>query len=187
MIGCRPLTDSEIDRLKTCTSLSMRDRCLLILGCTTGFRISELLTLRVQDVQGPRITVQRRAMKGKDRSRTVPLLPEAQAAIEAHIYESHLQPSDPLFKSTRQNRPISRIQAYRCLTAAFKELGLTGKVATHSMRKYYAAGMYHALGRDLLKTSKALGHRYINTTADYLSFDTQELDEAALTLRHRKP
>lgn len=85
-----------------------------------------------------------------------------------------------------ENRAISSVQAWRVLKAAFQRMGLKGRVATHSMRKYYAAGMYEALGRDLLKTSKALGHRYVNTTADYLSFDTSELDQAALSLRARK-
>lgn len=191
MIGCRPLTDTEIDQLKQDTSLDIRDRCLLLLGATTGFRISELLSLKVSDVADKgsalsRVTVRRCSMKGKDRSRTVLILPEAQAAIEALLYAYRLSPEQYLFKSQKgENRAISSVQAWRVLKAAFQRLGLKGRVATHSMRKYYAAGMYEALGRDLLKTSKALGHRYVNTTADYLSFDTSELDQAALSLRKR--
>ncbi len=191
MIGTRPLTDTEIDQLKADAELSIRDRTLLILGATSGFRISELLSLKVQDVAErgtakARVTVQRRNTKGKDRSRTVLLHPEAQGAIEALIYAEHLRPEHYLFKSREgANKPMHRTQAWRQLKAAFNKLDLKGKLATHSMRKYFAGQVYEALGRDLFKTSKALGHRYVNTTADYLSFKTEEIDAAVLSLRRK--
>jgi integrase len=191
MIGCRPLTDEELEQLQN-DMRSTQDKALLVLCATTGFRISEALSLKVQDValKGEaldRVTVKRRSMKGKDRSRTVLLHPTAKQGIEALIWERRLEPQHYLFKSQKgENRPIDRTQAWRRLKAAFARLGLQGKVATHSMRKYFAGQVYEALGRDIFKTSKALGHKHVSSTADYLSFKTEEIDAAVLTLMKPK-
>lgn len=184
MIGCRPLTDSEIDQLKALADLDIRARCLLILGATTGFRISELLSLHVKDVLNqPRVTVLKRNRKGKARSHSVTLHPEAAEAITALVYAERLQGSDPLFKSRRSDKAIDRIRAHTLLKQAFKALGLKGKVATHSMRKYFAGAVYDALDKNIYETAKALGHKSIDSTAAYLSFKTEHVDKAILSLR----
>ena len=49
MAGCRPLTDAEVQVVEQ-TFVNARDRALFVLGVYTGFRISELLSLRRGDV-----------------------------------------------------------------------------------------------------------------------------------------
>ena len=39
-----------------------------------------------------------------------------------------------------------------------------------------------SVGRDLVKAQRALGHRYIESTAAYISFRQEEIDEAILSL-----
>jgi integrase len=80
MPGCRPLTDDEVDLVLQSFGgrYALRDRALFLLGIYTGFRITELLSLRLADVAPhqqvvPRITVPRRHMKGKYASRSVPV------------------------------------------------------------------------------------------------------------------
>jgi integrase len=52
MNGCRPLTDAEVELVRKTFAgrYAARDRCLFILGIETGFRISELLSVRLGDV-----------------------------------------------------------------------------------------------------------------------------------------
>jgi integrase len=52
MKGCRPLTDTEITEVLQSFAgrYALRDKALFVLGLLSGFRISELLSLRVQDV-----------------------------------------------------------------------------------------------------------------------------------------
>ena len=52
MKGCRPLTDPEIALVSRSFggTYALRDRAWFILGLKTGFRIAELLSLRVGDV-----------------------------------------------------------------------------------------------------------------------------------------
>jgi integrase len=192
MKGCRPLSSDEI---KVCLdafggTFATRDRALFLLQATSGFRISELLALRVRDVRRhgrilPRVRVQRRHMKKKIEGRTVRVVPLAQAALDEWIEE--LQPervagnATHLFLSRKgRNRPITRRHALRIYQTIFEELELdggTGELGTHSLRKSFAVRVYEATGRDLLKTQQALGHKSIQSTISYLGgADQAELD-----------
>ena len=53
MKGCRPLEEKEIqeisEKLTQMGRHGQRNQLLLLLGCRTGFRISELLSIKVRD------------------------------------------------------------------------------------------------------------------------------------------
>lgn len=192
MKGSRPLTDSEIKRVAASFkgAHSARDRALFLLGVRSGFRVSEILSLRFADLmQGEkiseRVTVSRRAMKGKTEGRSVVLHPEARIALEVLAAERRregaISPPDFVFQSRKgANSPISRVQAWRVLNAAFQGLHLAGKLGTHSMRKSFASRVYERLGFDLIRTQAALGHRSISSTVSYLSFRESDIDAAVL-------
>jgi integrase len=191
--GCRPFKDAEV--LAVLEELSRnryaaRDRALFVLGLRAGFRISELLSLKIGDIiQNGNcvedVTVQRRHMKKKRESRSVPLHPEAQAALLIQIGEltkAGKANSDTfIFQSRRgENRPLSRVQAWAILRDAYAKLKLPGKLGTHGMRKTFAKKIYALLGNDLMKTKELMGHQEIETTVKYLEFDRQELRDAVL-------
>ena len=192
MKGCRPLTDPEVEQtLQALSGLyASRDRALFLLGVRSGFRISELLSLRLLDVcpRGKivdRVTVARRHMKKKVEGRTLLLHPEAREALEVWLSElrelGYMTSDVWVFQSRKgRNQAMSRVQAYRILHAAFERVGIEGTLGTHSMRKTFANRMYERLDHDLLKTQKALGHKNINSTVSYLSFRQEEIDEAIL-------
>jgi integrase len=203
MKGCRPLTDQEVVLIgKTFAGkYSARDRSLFLLGTYSGFRISELLSIRLGDViQGgkilDRITVHRRNMKKKVASRTVLLKPLAREALIVWIGEmeanGHTAPATFLFRSRKgENRPISRVQAYRIIKTACDANEMTGKLGTHSMRKTFANKVYCHFKKELADgkpvdpfrmTSKALSHQNINSTDQYLSFLTEDIDEAIMAI-----
>lgn len=191
MIGCRPLTQNEIDLILE-TLKTPRDKALFTLGLFTGFRISESLSLTWVEVLNAdktikdRIKVIRKNMKGKLSSRDVLMHPKVKQAL-MELYQSM---SDEPTLSTRyifssqkgSNQAISRVQAYRILTDATKKLNLNGAIGLHSMRKTFASRVHARLGRDLIKTKAALGHKNINSTISYLSFDTKEIDDAILDM-----
>lgn len=192
--GCRPLSEAELHRALGCFDghYAARDRAMFILGVKTGFRISELLSLRLVDVEigghiAERVTVARRHMKKKIEGRTVILHPEAQKALAEWIAElrrnTDVEPDTFVFRSRKgANRPISSVQAYRILKDAFRLAGVAGQTGTHSMRKTFADRVYTALDRDLIKTQRALGHRNINSTVSYLGFREEEIDDAILSI-----
>jgi integrase len=194
MKGCRPLTDEEVALVvKSFGGIyAARDKALFLLGVKSGFRISELLSLRVGDVCQAgrlvdRVTVRRQHMKQRREGRTVLLHPEARAALAVWLQQlaadGPLLPSLYVFQSRKGlNRPISRIHAWRILQEVYAANELTGKLGTHSLRKTFATRIYDRLGHDLVKTQRALGHRNINSTVHYLSFREEDIDAAILAL-----
>lgn len=194
MRGCRPLSEPEVRAVLACLTggNGARDRALFLLGVRSGFRISEILSLRVRDVLQAgrvveRVHVARRHMKGRREGRTVLLHPAARAALTAWLGELEARgcttPERFVFQSRHAaDQAIGRIQAWRILRQAFERAGLTGNLGTHSMRKTFADRIYDRLGGDLVKTARALAHRSIDSTASYLSFREAEIDAAILSI-----
>ena len=192
MAGCRPLTDAEVDLVLQSFGgkYATRDCALFVLGIYTGFRITELLSLRCQDVYQyqqvlSRVTVPRRHMKGKVASRSVPLHPLAQLALAAWIDQMPrhfaVTPDSFMFRSREGgNKPISRMHAHRLLREAFDSCEMTGSLGTHSMRKAFAKRVHRRLGSDLAKTKEALGQKSITATLHYMHFLHDEIDQAIL-------
>jgi site-specific recombinase XerD len=52
----------------------------------------------------------------------------------------------------------------------YAEHQLGGTLGTHAMRKAFANKLHVLLGRDLVKTQRALGHKNVSSTVSYLSF-----------------
>ena len=194
MRGCRPLTEVEVDLVMRSFGgkFALRDQALFTLGIFSGFRITELLSLRVRDVRQhgqlvDRVTVERRHMKRKRASRTVVLHPQAKVALRAWLERMPalraVTPDTYVFTSRKgPNRPISRVHALRVLQEAFDSCEMTGKLGTHSMRKTFANNVHERLGRNLVKTQQALGQQNITTTVQYMSFREDEIDQAILSL-----
>lgn len=181
MIGSRPFSEEEISDLSNALAIG-RDRCLFNLLIYTGFRIKEILSLTVKDVMKngdvcERVTVRRINMKGKIVSRNVLVKSTVRVMLHDYIKKEALKGFNFLFKSQKGfNQPISRQQAWRILKAVAENLD--GKISLHSTRKTFAKRMYEHFKKDLLKTKEALGHKNVNSTISYLSFDTGEIDDA---------
>lgn len=194
MKGCRPLEEEEVEAVLAAFDgpYAARDRALFLLGVKSGFRISELLSLRLLDVMRAgrlldRVSVARKNMKKKVEGRSVLLHSQAKEVLGVWIEQlrgnGYMTSDTFVFQSRKgRNAAMSRVQAYRVLQEAYERAGVNGNTGTHSMRKTFANNVHERLGRDLLKTQKALGHKNINSTVSYLSFKQEEIDEAILGL-----
>ena len=192
MKGCRPLEKSEIEQLRGAFrgKMAVRNKALFFLGANTGYRISELLSVRLGDVLTPDglfpryLTVKRQNMKGKTESRSVLLNDQAKAALMPWLIALRsmdvIHRDDFLFRSyVDHNKAICREQAWKVFTTCYRKLGFVGKIGTHCMRKTFAGGVHQyfmaavASGEHvdvLMETSRALNHKNVGTTAAYLSF-----------------
>jgi integrase len=122
MRGCRPLDEQEVQNVASSFGgrFALRDRALFLLGVKPGFRISELLSLRVGDVVRngklvELVTVSRRHMKKKLEGRTVILNAAARDALAlwiADLQEDGAIRDTPVFRSRKgDDRPIDRKHA----------------------------------------------------------------------------
>ena len=194
MAGCRPLTPAEVAQVVRAFAddfQGQRNKALFIVGVKTGFRISELLSLKVSDVyrQGQvvdEVTVAKRNRKLKTASHTLPLHREAQQALgywlACYQAREHLLPGDlPLFPARQgDHQAISRVRAFQMLTDAFRACGLTGRLGTHTLRKTFAVTMYARLDENIFKVQQALGHKWITSTQAYLPINAEEIKRAIL-------
>ena len=199
MKGSRPLNNTEIRAVRGAFAgkFETRNRGLFMIGVSIGGRISELLSLRIDDVwQNDRpmtdVMFDRSVVKGGEVSRTIPVNTDGRTAImeliDWHLEclisdeDTALDPAMPLFpsqKRTRGGQPkaINRSLAHKALQDAFEIAGLNGKLATHSMRKSFAQRLYNQT-HDMYAVQEMLGHKNITTTQEYVGVDYSNVREA---------
>lgn len=192
MKGSRPLTRAQVKALLKATN-SIREKALLTLGFATGYRISELLSLKVADVATngvihSHVTVKASNTKTKQ-GRTVLLNSDAKKALSALVSwlkAKGMNANAPLFVSRKHVNgyaAISRQQAHKLLKDLFAAIGEFGNVSTHTLRKTFAKTIYDATGGKIELVQIALGHAAITSTVSYLSFNTQSIDDAINRMR----
>lgn len=191
MKGSRNLTPQEVELVLTKLGTlnnrySSRNQLLFIMGVKTGFRISELLSLKRKDViqhgkPVTKVTVTRANMKGKLESRSVALHTAVYPYLLQWIKEASIDTDDQsIFLSQSGKQMTPRAAAY-VLDEAFDCCRLQGKLGTHTMRKTFANNVHTLLNNDLVKTQAALGHKWISTTAQYIAFREEDVDAAVLS------
>jgi integrase/recombinase XerD len=176
----------EINRLLEAPNLStpigLRDRAMLEILYSTGLRVSELLNLRISDVD-MRVGCVRCIGKG-DKERLVPIGRKAIEAIEqylAHGRPKFARPSSPLPHShvlllTSVGRRLSRVGIWKIMHDYGVRLGLRGRLTPHKMRHSFATHLLER-GADLRSVQLMLGHADISTTQIYTHVVEERLKE----------
>lgn len=169
----------DIDKIITIRKLlsqqSQRDLLLFVLGINTGLRISDLLSLQVNDVwdgeKGKEFLIIYDEKSGEER--IFYLNNKIQTELKKYLTLSQLKESDYLFKSKKNNSAITRQQAYRIINNAAKEAGITGKIGTHTLRKTFG---YHAYRKGIAISilMKIFQHHSYSETLKYIGIDKNE-------------
>ena len=81
----------------------------------------------------------------------------------------------------RGHSPLSRVQAYRILKSAARQIGINESVGTHTLRKTFG---YHAYrnGADITMIQKLLNHSAPSTTLAYIGITKEDLDAVYIAL-----
>ena len=138
MKSTRPLDNNEIRKVADAFGgiYATRNRGLFVLGVSTGGRISELLSLKVEDVYQNNAPVtdllfDRSVVKGGEVSRAIPVNADGRNAIEA-LMDWHIKgfggvDADRfLFPSRQSSGAIDRRTAHEALKKSFEAAGLNG-------------------------------------------------------------
>lgn len=187
--GKRPvefLTRAEVEVLLAApdqaTWSGRRDSTLLLLAVQTGLRVSELISLRCQDVTLETGAHVRCTGKGR-KTRCIPLRKESVTALRNWVRERHGQPGDVLFPNAR-GQSLSRDGVEYLLAqhveAAQQECPSlkTKRVSPHVLRHTTAMQLLQG-GVDRSVIALWLGHESMETTQVYLHASL-ELKEQAL-------
>jgi integrase/recombinase XerD len=150
-----------------------RDRLLLQVAYACGLRISELLCLRVSDIDSSRMVLVVRQGKGR-KDRLVPL--SLRLLDELRAYWRRYRPDAWLFPGADPERPLSAGNVQRLCQRLVARAGLTKPCTLHTLRHSYATHLLEA-GVDVVTLQAILGHRDLQTTAHYLHVSTRRLHQ----------
>ena len=148
-----------------------RDRIFLQVAYGCGLRLSELIHLRVTDIDSARMVIHVRQGKGA-KDRLVPL--SRRLLEELRAYWRQYRPRTWLFPGDKPKQPISGSNMQRRFGQLVKRVGLTKHCSLHTLRHSYATHLLEA-GVDLLTLKALLGHKTLETTTRYLHVNTQRL------------
>lgn len=183
----RPLSVAEvlslIEQPSPASLRGRRDRALLSLAYAAGLRVSELLNLKLGDIDFQRGVVAAFG-KGKKR-RLVPLgdisLNHLKEYLEARAEGGDHDPSGLVFP-TRRGKPFSRQMFWKLVRRRALAAGIPGHVHPHRLRHSFATHML-AGGADLRSVQTLLGHSDVATTEVY-TFVSSDLVRHAHTKSH---
>ncbi len=169
----------QIDAMKRyLKSGNIRDYLLFVLGINSGLRISDLLSLQMQDVKGKERISLREQKTGK--TKDFPLSDTCQKAIKEYLQVRGMD-TGFLFASRKGQGAISRVQAYRILNEAARAIGIKEQIGTHTLRKTFGYWAYQA-GVDITRIQKLLNHSAPSVTLAYIGITKEELDDVYINL-----
>lgn len=175
-----PIRDKkQIEKMKKyLMNHNERDYVLFVVGINSGLRISDLLKLRVEDVQGKDRVILTEQKTGKVKN--FRLGDGSIRAIKSYLKNTGMT-EGWLFPSRKGDNPITRIQAYRIINDAGVVAGVKDNIGTHTMRKTFG---YHAYrqGVDIAMIMQTLNHSSASITKRYIGITQDELDEVYVNL-----
>lgn len=142
----------------------LKTRAILTTAYATGLRVSELVGLRVEDIDSRRMVIRVRQGKGR-KDRYVMLSPKLLELLRK--YWKAARPREWLFRTgSRGNaQHFARLVHYMC-RRTLRRSGLKKRVTIHSLRHSFATHMLES-GVDIRTIQVLLGHRSLKTTALY--------------------
>lgn len=172
------------------TPIDIRDRALLEVLYGTGARISEVISLSVDDVtgEGPASVRDILLLSGKgDKQRLVPLGSHAVTAVENYLVRARpvlaTGASHALFLNTR-GKALSRQSAWAAIKTAAQRAHLSTKISPHTLRHSFATHLLEG-GADVRTVQELLGHSSVTTTQIYTHVTADSLREVWRTAHPR--
>jgi site-specific recombinase XerD len=182
------LSREEVGRLIESVR-NLKHRTALSVAYGAGLRASEVIALKVGDVDSTRMVLRIEQGKGrKDRYALLPpLLPERlRSWWRAGRAEGKILPNGWLFPGLDPMDPMSTRQLNRIVHEAAAAARIDKRVSTHSLRHAFAT---HLLEQkvDIRTIQVLLGHKKLETTALYTQVATETLREVVSPLESTRP
>lgn len=155
------LSIHEVQELLRVTS-NLKHHCIIATAYSAGLRVSELLGLRLTDIDSTRMILKVRGGKGA-KDRNLPLA-EKLLVILRNYYKKYT-PGGFLFEG-KKGSAYSATSVNAILKTAAKKAKINKQISSHTLRHSYATHLLEN-GIDIRVIQELLGHRSIKTTMIY--------------------
>jgi integrase/recombinase XerD len=142
---------------------NLKHRALIMTAYATGMRVSEVVSLRVADIDSDRMMIRIELGKGR-KDRYVMLSPNLLELLRA--YWKVTRPADWLFPGQRSGRHLSAKRVHQVCVKASVAAGLSKRATVRALRHCFATHLLEA-GTNIRVIQILLGHRSLRTTARY--------------------
>ena len=171
------MSESEIEKLlkspNTKLKIEKRDRAMIEMLYATGMRISELVNLKITNLDIQRCVVK---VLGKgSKERLIPFGEVASEALNDYMKDRQDSSSKEIFLSNRGTK-MSRQAFWSRMKVYLRREGLNDSISPHTLRHAFATHLLNR-GADLRSVQLLLGHSDLSTTQIYTHIAKQRLSE----------
>ena len=171
------MSEDEVDKLLISPDLSIeievRDKAMIEMLYATGMRISELLNLKIIDMDINRCVVK---VLGKgSKERLIPFGESALEALNSYFSVRKNSTSKEVFLSNRGSK-LSRVAFWKRIKIYLSRANLKESISPHTLRHAFATHLLNR-GADLRSVQLLLGHSDLSTTQIYTHIAKQRLGE----------
>lgn len=150
---------------------NLKHRAILMLTYSAGLRVSEVVSLKVKDIDSIRMLIHVRQGKGrKDRYSIL----SKNALLALRAYAKEFQPTEWLFPGDQIGKHLTERTAQKVFESASKKAGIKKDVSIHSLRHSFATHLLEG-GTDLRYIQELLGHKNSKTTEIYTHVSQKDL------------
>ena len=153
----------------------LRDKAMLELLYATGIRVSELISLKIQDVN---LSMNYICCRDEEKERVIPFENAAKDALTRYMNAARgqlCQNTDFLFANC-QGSPMTRQGFWKIIKSYATKAGIKKEITPHMIRHSFATHLVDN-GADLKAVQEMLGHSDISTTQIYIKKNAVRLKE----------
>jgi integrase/recombinase XerD len=173
------LSQQEIQAIILATR-NLKHRALLMTIYSAGLRLSEVVHLKVSDIDSQRMTI--RVQQGKGQKDRYTLLSQRLLEVLREYWKEY-RPVGWLFCGKPETEPLSVSSVQRVFEKVLLRAGIKKPASVHTLRHSFATHLLEA-GTDLFHIQRLLGHTSPKTTAVYLHLSRKNLGGVRSPLDH---
>lgn len=175
------LTEEEVMSLldiHLTDNFSYRNKAMLELLYATGLRVSELINLKLQDIDFSQDII--RTFGKGSKERIIPIGDYAKEYLEKYIYEYRSsmlkRENNEYIFLNNHGKQMTRQGFFKIIKKIAKEKGINKELSPHTLRHSFASHLLK-YGADLRTIQELLGHSDISTTQIYTHITNEELKQ----------
>jgi site-specific recombinase XerD len=174
-------TDQQVEKIYNALSHGdlyyHRNKCIVTLLFNTGVRVSELINIKLNDIQDNKLFVLRKGNKEDCIYLNKKCLEVIKEYMEYRIVDDVDEENQKYLFISKMKRKMDKSSVELIMKNLYKRAGLTDKkYVTHTTRHTVGTNVYRKT-KDILSVANVLGHENVNTSRIYITIDEERMKD----------